>query len=451
MSQMSLSSLVKATGGQVIGDALFTGVSTDSRTVEQGALYVALKGENFNGNQFVVSACENGAVAAVVSEPQPEDFPHITVADTRKALGMIARENRRLFEGPVVAMTGSAGKTTCKEMVASILLQAGDVLATRGNLNNEIGVPLTLLAIEPHHQYAVVEMGASRQGDIAYLCQFAEPNVVLVTNAMPAHMQSFGSLETVASTKGEIFESLADSGVAIINQDDFFASQWREQAGDARIIGFSACDASADVYARDININSTQGLQFSLCYQGQEQPINLSLLGTHNVANALAASAACLALGVELNVIKAGLESVEAVSGRLKRLKGKEGRLLIDDSYNANPFAVKAAIDALSAFGSSTCLALGNMAELGERAEDLHCEIGCYAREKGVGQLLVTGEFGRAVVEGFGEGAMYFETLELMLNDCEKFISSDVVLVKGSRSAGMERLVNKLKIDGGEK
>lgn len=450
MSAMSLSSIAQETGGQLQGEAAFDCVSTDTRTIEPGALYVALTGENFNGNRFVSAAMERGAVAVVVSEQLSENIPHIKVADTRNALGMIARSNRRLFKGPVVALTGSAGKTTCKELVSAILQQSGAVLATRGNLNNEVGVPLTLLNIDPHHQYAVIEMGASQQGDIAYLCQFTKPDVALVTNAMPAHMQSFGSLESIARTKGEIFESLTGSGIAVINLDDQFSGQWRKQAGDCQIVSFSIHDTSADVFARDINSQAAAGSEFVLCYRGEEALICLPLLGAHNIANALAASAACLALGVEFGDVKAGLEHVEAVAGRLKLLQGRGGISLIDDSYNANPGAVKAAIDTLSGYGGRTCLVLGNMAELGEKAESLHRDIGSYAREKGVGQMLLVGEWAQAVVEGFGDSAICFEDMESLLNGCDKYINSDVVLVKGSRSAGMERVVNYLSVDGGE-
>jgi UDP-N-acetylmuramoyl-tripeptide--D-alanyl-D-alanine ligase len=450
MSAMSLSSIAEETGGQLQGEAVFNFVSTDTRTIEPGALYVALTGENFNGNRFVSGAMEKGAVAAVVSEPPSENIPHLKVADTRKALGIIARSNRRLFKGPVVALTGSAGKTTCKELVSSILQQSGAVLATRGNLNNEVGVPLTLLAIDPHHQYAVIEMGASQQGDIGYLCQFAEPDVALVTNAMPAHMQSFGSLESIARTKGEIFESLTGSGVAVINLDDPFSGQWREQAGECHVISFSTHDTAADVYARNINSQAVAGSEFVLSYRAEEALIRLPLLGAHNIANALAASAACLALGVEFGAVKAGLEHIEAVAGRLKVLKGKGGISLIDDSYNANPGAVKAAIDTLSGYDGRTCLILGNMAELGDKAEFLHREIGSYARKKGIQQMLVVGEWAEAVVEGFGEAAICFEDMESLLSGCDKYINSDVVLVKGSRSAGMERVVSCLSVDGGE-
>lgn len=450
MSTMSLSSVAKETGGQLHGEAVFTSVSTDTRTITKDALYVALKGENFDGNRFVSNAIAKGAVAAVLSEQPSEDVAHINVDDTRKALGLIARSNRRLFQGPVVALTGSAGKTSCKEMLSSILRQSGKVLATSGNLNNEVGVPLTLLAIEPDHQYAVIEMGASQHGDIAYLCQFAEPDVALVTNAMPAHMQSFGSLENIARTKGEIFESLAGDGVAVINLDDSFSGQWLEQAANSRVISFSTHNTAADVYATNINTQAVAGSEFVLCYQGEESLIGLPLLGAHNIANALAASAACLALGVELAAVKAGLEHVEAIAGRLKPLKGKGGISLIDDSYNANPGAVKAAIDTLSGYTVRTCLVLGNMAELGEKSELLHRQIGRYAREKGIRQMLVVGEWAEAVVEEFGESAKSFDDMESLLSGCDQYLDSDVVLVKGSRSAGMERVVSWLSVDEGE-
>ncbi len=448
MSAMSLATLVNDTGGHLTGDALFSRVSTDTRSIQAGDLYVALSGKNFDGNQFVSAAFERGAAAAIVTRAPEVDIPNINVDDARRALGAIARNNRRQFKGPVVALTGSAGKTSCKEMVSTILQQLGPVLATRGNLNNEIGVPQTLLAIDAQHKYAVVEMGASRQGDISYLCQFAEPDVVLVTNAMPAHMESFGSLQTVAATKGEIFESSSPTSVAVINLDDQFAGQWREQAGERRVVAFSVSDYSADVCAKNIN-STAKGLRFLLCYRGEELTVSLALLGRHNVANALAASAACFALGVSISDVRKGLETVKAVPGRLKLLPGKRGITLIDDSYNANPGAVKAAVDVLAEFGDASCLVLGTMAELGEQAEALHREVGRYTREAGINRLLAVGEWADAVVDGFGEGASGFDDMKALLAACEENTEASVVLVKGSRSAGMERVVELLKLAEG--
>ncbi|MEE8060008.1 MAG: UDP-N-acetylmuramoyl-tripeptide--D-alanyl-D-alanine ligase [Pseudomonadales bacterium] len=457
MSALALSDIALAVGGHLEGDARFDHVCTDTRTLQAGDLFVALVGDNFDANSFVAQAANSGAVAAVVSrrpelsssENSPEksnpeqSIPHLLVGDTRVALGCIARSNRRQFTGPVIALTGSAGKTTCKEMIASILAECGLVLSTRGNLNNEIGVPLTLLEISQEHQYAVIEMGASRAGDIEYLAQFVEPDVALVTNAMPVHVASFGGIETIAQTKGEIFKSLAVDGIAVINLDDPHASQWQQQAAGRRVFHFSKDNSQAEVYARNIQLHSSGETSFTLCSVDGEVEIQLALLGEHNIQNALAASASAIAADATLDQVKCGLAKVRPVAGRLKSIC-LPGLRVIDDSYNASPGSVKAAIDVLVSFSGRRCLLLGTMGELGAEAERLHREVASYARDKGVEQFIVVGEFAEMMAQVFGPPASSFKTMDNLLAVLNKQLCADVVLVKGSRFTRMERVVDTL-------
>ena len=329
---------------QLIGDASFNQVGTDTRSLTEGELFIALSGENFNGNNFALKAVELGAVALVVSEQQITDVPQLIVDNTQLALALIAQLNREQFDGPVIALTGSAGKTSTKDMLAAILAecnaspskQSSDeycpVLATAGNFNNEIGVPLTLLKLAPEHRFAVIEMGAAKTGDIAYLCRFAKPNIAIVTNAGSAHLEGFGCVEEIAKTKGAIFESLTSEGVAIINADDVFSQQWRAQADQTLVKTFSVNDSRADVYAVDCQPADINGLRFNLCANGEKIAIKLPLLGQHNIANALAASAAAIAAGASLQQVKQGLAKVRAVAGRLKRHTVNAKLSVIDDS-----------------------------------------------------------------------------------------------------------------------
>ncbi|MGK0498843.1 MAG: UDP-N-acetylmuramoyl-tripeptide--D-alanyl-D-alanine ligase [Oceanicoccus sp.] len=440
MRALSLADIAVATDGDLSGDACFENVSTDSRQINSGDLFVALSGDNFNGNQFALQAASAGAIGAVVNEDVALTIPTLKVKDCRFVLGLIARQNRRQFKAPVVALTGSAGKTTCKEMVASILSEVGEVLATVGNLNNEIGVPLTLLKISPQHKFAVIEMGASKAGDIAYLTQFAEPTVAILTNAMPAHIESFGSLEIIAKTKGEIFQNLPTDGFAVINRDDVFYQQWLAQAGAANIVSFSKQDAAADFYASAIAINSDGSTRFRLHAHGQHCDIKLALLGQHNIANAVAASAAAMAAGASLSQVKMGLGKVAAVNGRLKAVSHQQ-QLIIDDSYNASPGSVKAAIDVLAGFSGHRCLVLGAMSELGEMAEQGHREVAAYARQQGIEQLLAVGDFAPLQLAEFAGDGKGFTDMAELLAAVGLLKSAAVVLVKGSRSAQMERVV----------
>lgn len=446
MRSLCLGEIAEQTQGQFAADAHFSGVSTDSRAINKGDLFVALSGEKFNGNRFIADVAAAGAAAAVVSEEVVTDLPLLRVADTRLALGAIARINRRQFNGPLVALTGSAGKTTTKELVASILSESGQVMATRGNFNNEIGVPLTLLRLQPEHDYAVVEMGASRAGDIGYLAAFAEPTVSVLTNAMPAHLEGFGDLQTIATTKGEIFSGLNSDGVAVLNFDDQFFSQWQQSCGHCRQLTFSKNNNQADVYASDIHSSPQAQTEFNMHLQGKAIAVSLPLLGEQNVVNALAAGAAALAVGSSIEQIKSGLEKVEPVKGRLKPVRGRHCQI-IDDSYNASPNAVKAAIDVLQSFAGSHCLVLGMMSELGADAKSLHAEVADYARDRGVEQLLVIGDYAVMMAERFGDNAHAFQDMGDLLAALDKLITANVVLVKGSRSAAMERVVDSLSVE----
>ncbi len=442
---LAIAEIAAALGVEVpagCGDRTVSGISTDSRTVSPGELFVALKGERFDAHDHVAEAARRGAAALVCSRPVVASVPVLEVADTEIALGTIAALHRSLFSGVVVALTGSAGKTTTKEMIAAILATAGSVLATRGNLNNEIGVPLTLFRLEQDHRYAVIEMGAGKPGDIAYLAAIARPHVALLTNAMPAHLERLGTLDEVARTKGAIFEALPSDGVAVVNADDDYAAYWRGLSGTRRILSFSAHGAeSADVRATGVDIVAGCA-RFLLQLPGSAVDVRLSLPGVHQVANALAAATVAHALGVSADAIAQALTGVEATAGRMQRRMGRGGAVLLDDTYNANPGSVKAAIDTLSAFGGRRVLALGNMAELGPASAALHESIGLHARTRGIEHVLVVGPNAADVARGFGGGASIHATRERLADELEEFDTpGTVILIKGSRSAGMEVVV----------
>jgi len=350
---------------------------------------------------------------------------------------------------PVAAVTGSNGKTTVKEMIASILSVKGQPLVTRGNLNNEIGVPLTLLRMDESHSHAVIEMGANHIGEIAYLASLAEPDVGLVTNAMSAHLEGFGSLDGVAQAKGEMFECLGESATAIVNADDKYADAWRERARPARVISFGIRQV-ADVSADEIEFDPRDWHTcFRMRTQAGETLVRMPLVGQHNVMNALAATAACLALGVSLAEVCDGLARMENVKGRLRAQPASNGALLIDDTYNANPSSLQAGLDVLAMMPGKRYLVLGDMAELGEEAVALHKNVASQAREAGVQFLYAVGENSRHAVAAFGVGGQHFSDHESLLSAFRAELNENsVVLIKGSRLMQMERIVNGLL--GGE-
>lgn len=442
IAALSLKQIADATDGQLFGnDCRVVALSTDSRKVEKGSAYLALKGERYDGHDFVADAVAKGAVAAIVSRPVELDLPKVQVANTLLALGLIAALNRQAFRGPVLALTGSCGKTTCKEMLVAILRRSNRVLATDGNLNNEIGVPLTLLNIKGEHDLAIIEMGAAKPGDIAYLCQFAKPDVALITNAAPAHLEGFGSLQAVANTKGEIYQALPENGTAVVNADDPFAGQWRSQTVANKVLTVSRVNRDSDFFASDIQVTAT-GTRFQLHTPAGEQTVSLSVLGAAMVSNALLAAAAAWAVGASVADIGKGLAAVKAVKGRL-HVQVLRDFTLIDDSYNANPSSVAAAIDVLATFSGRRVLVLGDMAELGVDTERLHHDIGVYAAQSGIDRLLSCGSLSRFTTQGAGAMATHFADRDALLADLQNQLQTgDSILIKGSRSAGMEVVVN---------
>ncbi|GAB5453325.1 MAG: UDP-N-acetylmuramoyl-tripeptide--D-alanyl-D-alanine ligase [Halioglobus sp.] len=425
-------------------DVSFTAVSTDSRAINTGDLFVALQGERFDGHRYLAEVAQAGAVAAVVSEHDATDLPHLRVQDTQRALGRIGACNRDLYDGPLVAITGSSGKTTVKNMIAAVLSRRGPTLATEGNYNNEIGVPLTLLRLQPGLDFAVIEMGAAGKGHIAWLCELARPTVSLLLNAMPAHLEGFGSLEAVAEAKGEIFDGLSKGDCAVINADQPWAPRWRKRAGTARVLDFGLEQAAA-ITASAINPRGVEGVSFTASTPDGEIAIRLALPGVHNVANALATIAVGLACGLKLTEIRDGLESLAPVSGRLCSHEAASGATVIDDCYNANPGSVRAAIDMLAGCAGRRTLILGAMRELGADSEQMHREVGEYARDAGIEALWGVGPELAVAVAAFGDGARHFADRASALQQADgAFGNGHSVLIKGSRSAGMEEILQAL-------
>jgi len=426
------------------GDGVFGSVSIDTRTLRSGDLYVAIKGERFDGNEFVAQAAQAGAVAAVVHRGVGSaDIPTIAVADTHWALAELGGAWRRKARAKVVGVTGSNGKTTVKEMMAAVLAAVGDVLYTKGNLNNDIGVPLTLLRLAERHRYAVIEMGANHPGEIAYTAAYAAPDVAIITNAGPAHIEGFGNVEGVARAKGELFAALKPDGVAIINRDDAFFAYWRGVTGSRKMISFGL-NGDSDVSATDIKteiIAHRFATTFLLTTPAGRLPCRLQLAGTHNVVNALAAAGAGLALGLDLEQIVQGLQAVKPVTGRLQPWVGRKGNIVIDDTYNANSGSLKAGLDVLTGVGQKPWLVLGAFAELGPESLSMHRDMGELIKSSGVVRLLATGSDARATVEAFGKGASFYETQDALIGALEQELTGDeTILVKGSRMRRMENV-----------
>jgi UDP-N-acetylmuramoyl-tripeptide--D-alanyl-D-alanine ligase len=446
----TLADFARACGGRLHGaDAAYTDVVSDSRTLAPQQLFVALKGTSFDGQRFVAAAQAAGAAGAMVETLQPVSLPQIVVADTQAALTRAARAWRADFRGPLVGVAGSNGKTTAKEMTAAILGKAGDCLATRGNLNNHIGVPLTLLRLTPEHRFAVIEMGANHPGEVAALAALARPSVGVITNAGAEHLEGFGSLEGVARAEGEMVEALPPPATAVINADDEFAPLWRGLTR-ARVVSFglrSAADFSASEVLTAVGAAGFH-TQFRLTAPQGSAAIELRLGGTHNVANALAAAAAAASAGASLEHIAAGLAEVRAVAGRLQFKRAASGAWLIDDSYNANPSSMRAAIEVLASLDGRKWLVLGEMAELGVFGPQAHAEIGEFARTAGIERLYATGALMAGAVAGFGAGAHWFAdtaALSAALSAALTEAGSELrLLVKGSRSNRLERVVDAL-------
>jgi len=431
-------------------DAGFRGISTDTRSLKAGELFFALRGPNFDGAEFVDAAAEARAAGTVIERDVQTGLASIIVRDSRVALGDLASAWRSKMPATVIGITGSNGKTTLKELVASILGRSAPTLATSGNLNNDIGLPLMLSRLDPGHRYAVFEMGANHAGEIAYLTKLAAPRVVAITNAGPAHLEGFGSIEGVARAKGEILQGQPRPDCAVLNADDAWFDLWKSMARDLKVLSFGL-EQPADVRAREVHATSA-GSTFQLQLPGGEHRVELPLSGRHNVINACAAAAIACALDVPAAEIVAGLECARAVGGRLRRVQGIGGSVVYDDTYNANPASVVAAAEFLGSQAGESWLILGDMAELGRGAEDMHAECGRRAREAGVTRLFATGPLSRHTVAAFGAHGEWHETIDALRRAVRQAASStppDQVLVKGSRSSRMERVLDVLAAEPG--
>jgi UDP-N-acetylmuramoyl-tripeptide--D-alanyl-D-alanine ligase len=450
---MHLSEAARALGAAVEGaDVMLSGVSSDTRTLQGGNLFVALRGEHYDGHRFLSVAASSGAAAAMVDAAGPSvaagALPLLVVDDTRLALGRLAAHWRSRFSMPVVGLTGSSGKTTVKEMLAAILRVAAGgatdaVLATRGNLNNDIGMPLMLLELDAAHRYAVIEMGMNHEGEIRYLTKLAQPDVAVVNNAGTAHIEYLGSEEAIARAKGEIFEGMSANGTAVINADDRHAPMWRELTQGRRCIDFGL--------ERPAQVTGTYRLhelesEIVLKTPAGEAPARVAAPGLHNVRNALAAAAAAVALDIPVPVIASGLARFSGIKGRLQRKRAAGGALILDDTYNANPESVRAAIDVLAQSAGRTLLVFGDMGELGAAAPRLHGTLGGYAKSVGIERVMTLGEHAALTAKAFGPGGQHYDSIEELIADLRGRLGQDVtVLVKGSRFMRMERVVEALE------
>ncbi len=445
----TLSEAARLVGGDVLGaDVGFDSVGTDSRKTGVGQLFVALRGERFDGHDFVAQAAAAGAAAVLVDHPLIAPIPQWVVEDTRLALGRMAAAWRDRFPGRVIAVTGSNGKTTCKEMIAGVLGQVGSVRATQGNLNNDIGMPLTLLAARDE-DFLVLEMGANHAGEIGYLTDIGRPEVAVITNAGRAHLEGFGSVEGVAQAKGEIARGLPATGVFIVPSDSPWTDLWRGLAAGRRMLTCGP-DASADVHVRADGLSSkwdAEGFRtrFGVSVGDSHIDLELPLAGMHNVRNALVAVAVAIALDIPVDGIRAGLAGLRPVPRRLQPRLGIKGLRVIDDSYNANPDSVQAAIQVLAGLPGRHWLALGDLGELGLDARALHREIGAMARSAGIDGLYAVGALSAEAVTAFGPGGRHFPDQESLLAALQADLGAgDCLLVKGSRLAVMDRVADAL-------
>ena len=445
---MHLSTLAEQLRGELSRhDVLFSTLTTDTRELLPGSMYLALSGENFDGNDFVIQAQEKGASGAIVSRFAKCELPQLRVADTHLALGKIATENRTRSKAKVVALTGSQGKTTVKEMIGSILNARAPTLVTEANLNNTIGVPLTLLRLTGEHEFAVIEMGANGHGEIAFSAGVTQPDVALITNANAAHIEGFGSLDGIVKAKGEIIDALHDDGIMILNADDANCAVWQRRAGNRKTVLFSQGNkrGNAQYFARNILIDKSGKSEFLLETPQGAVSISMSLLGKHNVTNGIAAAAAAMEAGATLENIAVGLRKVSALKGRLYPLQGMRGCRLIDDSYNASPSSFVAAIDVLMCQPGKKYLIAGDMRELGDESVSAHQKVGAYAASAGVDVLLAVGELSQITAATCGETARHFGSQTALISECKRLASPEAVfLIKGSRGARMDIVVSAL-------
>lgn len=440
---MRLSDLASLFESEITNDFEIAGFSIDSRTINPGDVFIAIRGQNFDGHDYIKSSILKGAVA-IVSEKRELDItiPQIVVQDSLYALAKIAQAYRSTMKCKVIALTGSNGKTSVKEMIASILPKPS--FATQGNLNNHIGVPLCALKLKPENKYAVFELGANHGGEIAYVVDIVKPDVALINNVAPAHIEGFGSIDGVARAKGEIYQGLHDNGIAVINDDDVYSHFWDTIISNKRVLRFSR-EHNADVYAKDIRIDSNGLPNFLIVYGQEEIYVKLSVPGVHNISNALAAASCCVAVGLSLDTIKMGLENFQGVLGRMTYKAGINSSIVIDDSYNANLRSTLAAIDVLSARPGFKVLVMGDMGELGDFTEEFHLEIGKSARIKGINLVMTIGNHSKSTADAFGEPAKHYKQGDLLINDLLPYLDKNsTVLVKGSRGARMENIVKML-------
>tara|TARA_B100001094_G_C18178908_1_gene799639 strand:+ start:1205 stop:2554 length:1350 start_codon:yes stop_codon:yes gene_type:complete len=446
MIKLSLKNATKIINGNLIGaDKIFDGVSTDSRNIAKDQLFFALKGLNFNGNKFSQEALSKQAAACVIDEKKFHTTGNILVNDVSVALGKLASAWKEILNTKVIAITGSNGKTSLKEIVANCLSIDSNILSTEGNYNNHIGLPLMLLKLNKEHEYAVLEMGANRPNEIEYLASLTNPYIAIINNAGPAHLEGFMSLDGVAEAKGEILQGDIPPTYAILNHDDRYFGLWSEMAVRSKIISFGL-NSKATIYAKDLQLSDNYST-FKLVFPETTLDITLPILGKHNIMNAIAGAAILYALKKPMVLIKNGLETTQTIPGRLQLMKGLYGHCIIDDTYNANPTSTIAAIELLGRMDKINCLVFGDMKELGNQSRLMHESIGRTAKDEGIDMLVATGEMTKYTVSEFGTGGHWFESSEELLCHLHELIrvTSDMnILVKGSRSMQMERVINEI-------
>ena len=450
MINVTLSQLASVLKGALQGrDVTIDAVTTDTRKIAPGSLFVALKGERFDAHDFADKAKASGAGALLVNRQLDIDLPQLIVNDTRRAFGELAAWVRQQVPTRVVALTGSSGKTSVKEMTASILSECGNTLYTAGNLNNDIGVPMTLLRLTPEHQYAVIELGANHQGEIAWTVGLTQPEAALVNNLAAAHLEGFGSLAGVAKAKGEIYSGLPVDGIAIMNADNNDWLNWQTIIGDRKVWRFSPNAANSDFTATNIHVTS-HGTEFTLQTPTGSLDVLLPLPGRHNIANALAATALSMAVGADLPAVKKGLATLQAVPGRLFPVQLAENQLLLDDTYNANVGSMTAAVQALAEMPGYRVMVVGDMAELGDESEACHLQVGEAAKAAGIDRVISVGKQSQAISQASGVGEHFTDKRALITRLKELIAEQQIItlLVKGSRSAAMEEVVLALQENG---
>jgi len=443
---ISASDVAQSCGGRLVPGVgsetqKIKGLAIDSRQVRPGDLFAALPGERVDGHAFAAQAANDGASAVLVERQLDVSCAQIIVADVERAVGDVGRLARQNYPGVLVGVTGSAGKTTAKNLLAAVLKTAGNTLATVGNLNNELGVPLTLAALKPTTEFAVVEMGAGKPGDIAYLQTIARPSVAVLLGVAPAHIEYFGSLDAIAETKAAILDDLSPSSLAVINGDSPYSPAWAARAAPAQVVTFGF-DKGVDVRAKDVRLRGFKGSQFKVVTAQGVLAVELAVPGKQGVANALAAIAVGLSLGLSHAAITRALASVAPAAGRGAPLVLANGVQLIDDTYNANPLSVDAALEVLATCSGSRRFVLGSMLELGDQTTQYHRDVGVKARALGIDELWTVGELAKQAAESFGDGHCCYPTVDALLAAQPRCVNADTVLVKASRGAALDRLVN---------